>query len=194
LNLPLKKPYEETYMLKQLASILIIFTCFWTAQGQVSLPFRKEAPIATDLYWIKAYDLLEDQRLAELEQLLGGLTQTSMGFCSGFDEALEGLNKALEGQNKAEAERALTLFITRSIVLEIYALNTVTDQKERKTAVINLFKELIAIQKYIKAIDFDTYRQLVNCFRRLNQLHVDPPRLEKFIDEQEYLSKYALKC
>jgi hypothetical protein len=181
-------------MLKQLASILIILTCSWTAQSQVSLPFRKEAPIATDLYWTKAYDLLEDQRLAELEQLLGGLTQTSMGFCSGFDKAYEDLNKVLDTQNKAETERALTEFITRSIVLEIYALNTIADQRERKTAVINLFKELIAIQKYIKAIDFDTYRQLVNCFRRLNQLHVDAARLEKFIDEQEYLTKYYLKC
>lgn len=181
-------------MLKQLASILIIFTFSWTAQSQISLPFRKEAPIATDLYWTKAYDLLKDQRLAELDQLLEGLTQSSKGYCRGFDQAYEGLNEVFRTQNSTDAERALTEFITRSIVLEIYALNTISNQRERKSAVINLFKELIAIQKYIKVIDFDTYRQLVNCFRRLNQLHVDVTRLEKFIDEQEYLSKYALKC
>ena len=181
-------------MLKQLATILIIIASSWNAQSQVSLPFRKEAPIATDLYWTKAYDLLEDQRLAELKQLLVGLTQSSMGSCRGFDKAYEYLNEVLDGQNIADSELALTEFITRSIVLEIYALNTISNQRERKTAVINLFQELIAIQKYIKVIDFDTYRQLVNCFRRLNQLHVDPARLKKFIEEQEYLSKYALKC
>ena len=181
-------------MLKQLATILIIIASSWTAQSQVSLPFRKDAPIATDLYWTKAFDLLEDQRQVELEQLLMGLLQNSKGSCSGFDKAYEDLNKALDTQNKAENERALTEFITRSIVLEIYALKTIPDRQERKTAIINLFKELIAIQKYIKTIDFDTYRELVNCFRRLNQLHGDPARLEKFIDEQDYLSKYAIKC
>ena len=113
-------------MLKQLATILIIFTCSWTAQSQVSLPFRKEAPIATDLYWTKAYDLLKDQRLAELDQLLEGLTQSSKGYCRGFDQAYEGLNEVFRTQNSTDAERALTEFITRSIVLEIYALNTIS--------------------------------------------------------------------
>ena len=181
-------------MLKQLATILIIIASSWTAQSQVSLPFRKDAPIATDLYWTKAYNLLENRRAEELDQLLGGLIKGSTGTCSGFDSEFDNLNDVLNGQNNADALRALTEFIARSIVLEIYALKTIPDRQERKTAIINLFKELIAIQKYIKTIDFDTYRELVNCFRRLNQLYRDRARLEKFIDEQDYLSKYAIKC
>jgi hypothetical protein len=181
-------------MLKKLATILVLISCIWTAQGQVSLPFRQDAPIPVDLYWTKAFDLMENQRLGGLEELLEGLINDSSGLCAGFDQNYEALKAVISARNKANIERALTEFITRSIVFEIYALNTIKEQKERKTIVINLFKELIAIQKYIKSVDFDTYRQLVNCFRRLNQLYSNPDRLQEFIDSQKYLSKYKLKC
>lgn len=181
-------------MLKKLATILVFIACSWTVQSQVSLPFREEAPIAADLYWTKAFDLVEDQRFDEVLKLLAVLAESSMGICTGFDNAYIDLKETIGKQNQAEVDRALTQLITQSIVLEIYALNTIPDVKVRKTMVINLFKELIAIQKYIKEIDFDTYRQLVNCFRRLNQLHVDPVRMKQFIEAQEFLIKYQLKC
>lgn len=181
-------------MLKHLALILVFFSCSGIAQGQGSLPFRKEAPIAADLYWTKAYDLVESQRFEEVSKLLSVLADTSMGICTGFDREYNVLKETLGKKNQADIELAITQFITKSIVFEIYSLKTVADAKERKTMVLNLFKELIAIQKYIKNFDFDTYRQLVNCFRRLNQLYSDQARLEQFILNQEYLSKYAFKC
>lgn len=181
-------------MLKKLANILVFITCIWTAQGQVSLPYRQDAPIPVDLYWTKAFDLLEDERLGGLKELLEGLISDSSGLCAGFDQDYEALEAVISAKNKANIERALTEFITRSIVLEIHALNTIKEAKERKAIVISLFTELIAIQKYIKSFDFDTYRQLVNCFRRLNQLYSNPAQLQEFIDSQKYLSKYELKC
>lgn len=181
-------------MLKKLANILVFIACICTVQGQVSLPFRQDAPIPADSYWTKAFDLIEDQRLGGLEELLDGLINDSSGLCAGFDQNYEALKAVIGDKNNANIERKLTEFITRSIVLEIYALNTIKEPKERKAIVISLFKELIAIQKYIKSIDFDTYRQLVNCFRRLNQLYSNPARLQEFIDSQKYLSKYELKC
>ena len=57
-------------MLKTLATILIFISCSWTAQSQVSLPFREDAPIATDLYWTKAFDFLEAKRFGELQTLM----------------------------------------------------------------------------------------------------------------------------
>ena len=181
-------------MLKTLATILIFISCSWTAQSQVSLPFREDAPIATDLYWTKAFDFLEAKRFGELQTLMDVLIKGSLGRCKDFDQVYGALVQALENKNQDALERALTEFITKSIVYEINYLSNIEDVKRRKEIVLNLFKELIAIQKYIKDLDFDTYRQLVNCFRRLNQVYSDTRRLEQFIDRQDYLAKYALKC
>jgi len=181
-------------MLKNLALIFVFISCSWTAQSQAALPLRKEAPIAADLYWTKSFNLVEDGRYNELQILLDGLTSSSLELCEGFDRDYAELKTALSTQNQDEITIALTEFITKSIIEEIFTLGSISEPRQRKTLVLGLFKELIAIQKYIKELDFDLYRQLVNCFRRLNQLYATQDRLERFITEQEYLSRNRFKC
>ncbi len=181
-------------MLKFLATILVILSCYWTARGQSPLPFRNEAPISVDLYWTKGFSLIEEDRFEDLSNLIDGLTLSSLGLCKGFDQQNDELIQVFKRQNRAQSAEAFTKFITSLIVLEIYSLNTIPDDKARKELILGLFKELIAIQKEIKAYDFETYRQLVNCFRRLNQLYTNPTRLKEFVDAQQFLLKYELKC
>ena len=181
-------------MLQKLAIIFVFISCSWTVQSQVAFPLRKEAPIAVDLYWTKSINLIEDGRYEELQILLDGLTSSSLELCEGFDRDYAELKTALGDQNDDEITLAFTQFITKSIVEEIHGLSSISEPRQRKTVVLGLFKELIAIQKYIKELDFDLYRQLVNCFRRLNQLYPAQDRLERFITEQEYLSINRFKC
>ncbi|MDB2388856.1 hypothetical protein N9W02_00400 [Flavobacteriaceae bacterium] len=181
-------------MLKFLATILVFLSCHWTVQGQTSLPFRKEAPISVDLYWTKGFSLIEEDRFEDLSNLIADLTNSSLGNCKGFDQQYDELIMVFNSNNKAKSAEAFTKFITSIIILEIHALNSIPEDKARKESILGLFKELIAIQKEIKAIDFETYRQLVNCFRRLNQLYTNPARLKEFVDSQQFLLKYELKC
>lgn len=194
--MPRKNLPKETSMLKNLLAILVLFTCLWTVRGQTALPLRKDVQISMDLYWSKSFDLIEDNRFVELEKLLTQLVQSSLGICANFDNEYNKLSSVLNNSalKTFDSQKALTEFITILIVYEVQRIHPILDPRERKERILGLFKELIVIQKYIKDLDFDTYRQLVNCFRRLNQLSGDPEGLKQFVDRQEFLSKYAIKC
>ena len=57
-------------MLKRLALITLFLSCFFQLQGQSSLSFRQEASIPMDLYWTKAFDLIDNNRLELAQELI----------------------------------------------------------------------------------------------------------------------------
>lgn len=180
-------------MRKFLTFILISFSCF-SAQSQISLPFREEANISVDLYWSKGFDLISDSRFGMAEELIDDLLASSVGKCDVFDQDFALFKAALVTQDKSLAENAFTELILNSLLLEINRLDSIESVSLRKKSVVNLFKELISIQKYIKAYDFATYKTLVICFRRLNQLSGDQEKLKSYIKSFELMSKLKESC
>ena len=76
----------------------------------------------------------------------------------------------------------------------MYQLKDIESSKARSQKIQTLFKELISIQKYAKRFEFETYRDLVISFRRLNQLSKDKPQTDSYINNRQFVQEIFKEC
>lgn len=177
--------------------LLISMFCFFQTQyliAQEFVPFKDNAPLTCDLYWTKGFDYLEDDRFSETLNLIENLVTNNLGRCENLRTDYLDLKKTLIEKDKIKSENALTRFIITGILIDLAHLNIIDDELERRQTIQILFKELIAIQKYVKRLNFDTYRDLVISFRRLNQLFRNKPQINLFIDNNLMIQKILEGC
>ena len=181
-------------MLKRLALITLFLSCFFQLQGQSSLSFRQEASIPMDLYWTKAFDLIDNNRLELAQELIENLIVTSQGECLSLDEDLASLKFNFNTEENTQIQKAFSKLIITSLLIEIKRIHLIEGVYERKKFIRDLFKEMIAFQKYAKQYDFELYRELMICFRRLNQLSSDASAIELYVQSLDVETLKEIKC
>jgi hypothetical protein len=181
-------------MLKRLALITIYFSCFFQMQGQSYLSFRKEASIPMDLYWSKGFNLIEDNRLELAKELIEPLLFKSQDECISLDEDFASLKSLLETKDKTQIQKAFSKVVITSLLVEIKRIHLIEGVFERKKFIRDLFKEMIAIQKYAKQYNFELYKELMICFRRLNQLSNDAGAIESYVQSLNIWTLNEIKC
>lgn len=181
-------------MLKNFVTILFFICLTPYLCAQTLLPYKSKAPLAANLYWTKGFDYLESKRFVETLNLLEDLTGGNLGSCGNLQGYYDILQKAILEEDKVSAEKAFSEFIITGILIDIGQLNSIESDNERSLAIQMLFKELIAIQKYAKRLNFYTYRDLVISFRRLNQLVKNESQMSLYIENNPQIQKILEGC
>jgi len=181
-------------MLRNLVTILLFSLIVWSSHSQNSIDFREQSSLPASVYWTKAFDLLNQNRLEEAKNLTDDLFKSIGGDCLILNKGISELNTAYKQQLTPEIVETLTRVIVNSVLIDIRQLSTEKSPIKRKEKVISLFKEIIAIQKEFKALDFKKYRALVVCFRRMNQLVSDDEILKNYIQSIEFINDLKDQC
>jgi hypothetical protein len=111
-----------------------------------------------------------------------------------LDKDFASLKSFLETTDKTQIQKAFSKVVITTLLVEIKRIHLIEGVFERKKFIRDLFKEMIAIQKYAKQYNFELYKELMICFRRLNQLANDVGAIESYVQSLNIWTINEIKC
>ena len=184
----------QNHYLKILVAIILWGLNPPKLHGQEFLDYKNNAPLSMDLYWAQGFHYLENERYSETRDLLKTLAILELSSCASLITDFGDLEQTLLEEDKSNALRAFTQFVLHGILLDMNQMSNVDDPEIRGKAIQTLFKELISIQKYAKRFEFQTYRELVISFRRLNQLSKEKVQLDRYLMQNQLVQETIRGC
>lgn len=185
---------QQFQKLNLICSLVLCSYCAPYLGAQTLLEYKDNAPLAMDLFWTQGFRYLENERYTEALVLLETLTVQDLSSCKSLLADFAYLKRTLLEEDQISAEKAFTNFVMRGILIDMYQLKDIESSKARSQKIQTLFKELISIQKYAKRFEFETYRDLVISFRRLNQLSKDKPQTDSYINNRQFVQEIFKEC